>query len=265
MSLFALVLLAAAVWFLKHLFVWSPQNTDAYYRRHPLVFAHRGLLVQAPENTLAAFRAALQAAVPALELDVVRTRDGQVVCSHNFDLERETDGAGFIDELDLGALEKIATGVRSHPDQPQELPLLEAVVREIPSQVRLNIEVKTRGALDIGTAVAVARMIKRGVIPQPTIVSSFNPLAIWAVKWVDPTILTGLILETMDYFAFINLVHPDCLHPTGELCTPDLLRFARERGLRVNVWTVNTSPAMEWLLEQGVDGIITDRPEYFRA
>lgn len=254
-----LVLVGALV--LHYLYAWKPKNWKKFYITHPMWFAHRGALHMAPENTSAAYEQATELGMPALEIDVVSTRDGKLVCSHNFDLERETDVFGYIHKLLFDELKNVNAGAK-WSDCWEPLPLLEEVLHALPPGQRLNIEVKTYRIFDFRTALNVARLIRAKNLQDRSIVSSFNPFAIWAVKWVDPSILTGFILETMGYFWLLNLVHPDCLHPVAELVHDDLLKFARDRGLAVNVWTVNTRPAICWLVERGVDGIITDRPEY---
>lgn len=251
---------------LKYRYIWSPRDTSILFRGRgkPLFVGHRGALFRGPENTLSAYRAALDAGLEALELDVVSTRDGEVVCSHNFDLERESDATGFINQITWDELQQVQTGVRHKERYPGGVKFdrLVDVIDALPENVLLNIEIKTDGVLDFGTARRVARIVRDKKLHHRCLVSSFNPFAIGWVKLIDRTIFTGFILETMDYFDALNWVHPDCLHPAAELVTDDLLRFARERHLPVNVWTVNTRPAMDWLIAHSVKSIITDRPEY---
>lgn len=246
---------------LHYLYGWKPEDWKTFYTTHPMWFAHRGDFTLAPENTLAAYERAIERGMPALELDVASTRDGYLVCSHNFDLERETDGFGYIHQLLYKELKRVKAGTAGSKHQ-EPLPLLEEVLNRLPQGLRINIEIKTYRIFDFKTALTIARLVKSKNLQERTIVSSFNPFSIWAVKRIDRTILTGLILESLDYFWMLNLVHPDCLHPTAELVNDKLLKFARNKGLAVNVWTVNTRPAVRWLVEKGVDGIITDRPEY---
>lgn len=259
-GIFFFILLFAAI-LLKHFYWWTPRDTTRLYSRRPLYFAHRGALHRAPENTLPAYQAALDAGMPALELDVLATRDGRIVCSHNFDLERETDGFGYIDELNWEQVKNVNAAAR-WPDQKVSLPLLKEVLAWIPEGVILDVEVKTRGVWDVRTAIRVARSIRDSGLAERTLFTSFNPLALLAVRLMVPELLTGLVLEDQRLLGFVNLAHPDCLHPRADLVTADLLRYARERGLAVNAWTVNTRPAIKWLLKTGIDGIITDRPEF---
>ena len=259
-SVFFLILLLAAI-LLKHFYWWTPRDSTGLYPHRPLYFAHRGALHMAPENTLPAYQAALDAGMPALELDVLATRDGKIVCSHNFDLERETDGFGYIDELDWEQV-KIVNAAAKWGNERVPLPLLEKVLAWVPEGVILDVEVKTRGIWDVRTAVIVARLIRESGLVGRTLLTSFNPFALLAVRMWVPELLTGLVLEDQRMLSFVNLAHPDCLHPRADLVTSDLLRFAQERGLAVNAWTVNNRPAINWLLKNGIDGIITDRSEF---
>ncbi len=82
----------------KHLFFWHPMDVSHLYENGPLLMGHRGSPREAPENTLASFQKAMESGLRAVEMDVLCTADGEVVCSHNHDLERETDGYGYIHE-----------------------------------------------------------------------------------------------------------------------------------------------------------------------
>jgi glycerophosphoryl diester phosphodiesterase len=261
MNLIVFFLVLGLGWVLKVRFLWKPTGKTHKAFPTPVFLGHRGALHREPENTLPSYQAALNAGMDGVEIDVIATRDGEVVCSHNFDLERETDGFGFIDELTFADLGPVRTGLSRPQLTPTGLYSLLEVTDRLPETALLNIEIKSWRGFDLKTGLLVARMIKAGKIRQPVIVSSFNPLVITAVKWVDPSISTGLILETMDWFWTLNWFHPDALHPTAELVDKAFIRYARDRRLKVNVWTVNTRPAIDALLDMGVDGIITDYPE----
>ena len=260
----AAVIIVAVLLITRHLYLWRPLDSTDFYPWKPFFMGHRGVMTRAPENTLAAYAAALAAGLKGNELDVMATRDGVLVCSHNFDLERVTDGTGYIYERTYDYLRVVNAAVCHPAAGHQTIPRLEEVLDFFPPDFRLNIEVKTRGLWDILPALQVARLVRRRRLQKRTIVSCFNPLALLGVKWVDETILTGLLVEneTWPLLRLINLARPDCLHPEAGLVTDDLLRFVRQRGLALNVWTVNNRPAIDWLIKRGVDGIITDRPEY---
>jgi len=251
-------IIVIALLILKYLFVWSALEPPSAFLAKPIFFAHRGMIHLAPENTEKAFKAAIKQKFEAIEYDIVSTKDGVAVCSHNFDLERETDARGWIKDKTWAELKNVQTGKGTNK---VVLSTFEETVTSIPEHVLQNIELKTSRILDFSMAISVARFIKKKRFEDRVIVSSFNPLTLWAVKLVNPGIRTGFILETMDYFSMINWIHPDFLHPTAELVNDNLLKYARDRNLGFNVWTVNNKHSIQRLLDLGVDGIITDRHE----
>lgn len=264
MTMVLAIVVAVLVLMAKYLYLWRPNDSSGFYPVKPFYMAHRGVRTRAPENTISAYSAALEAGLKGTELDVMETKDGQLICSHNFDLERITDGRGYIFEQTYSELQQINAGHRFPGASTDRIPLLTDVLNFFPAEFRVNIEVKSRSLIDIFTTLKVARLVKIMDLQGRVIVSSFNPVALIAVKWVDNAILTGFLVgpDTWPLMRFINLAHPDCLHPEAGLVTEDLLRFARQRGLAVNVWTVNNQPAIDWLVKKDVEGIITDRPEY---
>ena len=265
MILFLLVLFLVIGVVLNHLYLWKPRNTASFYNGNkPMWFAHRGASNTAPENTISAFNKAIISGVPALEVDVISTSDGVLLCSHNFDLERKTDSDGYIDELPYHRI-KDANAALHWNYKRESLPTLKDVLRILPKHVRLNIEIKSRSFYDISAVRGVVELIKGKDLISRTIVSSFNPLVIWYAKWINPQILTGFLYNNLDYFFMINVVHPDCLHTTAELVSESLMKFAKDRGLAINTWTVNTKPAIDWLINLNVDGIITDQTEFFQS
>ena len=247
---------------LNHLYLWKPRNMTSFYNgNNPLWFAHRGASNAAPENTISAFNKAVKNGASGLEIDVISTLDGVLLCSHNFDLERETDCGGYIDELPYHSI-KDANAALHWNSEKEGLPKLKDVLRIVPKHVRLNIEIKSRSFYDISAARDVVELVKGENFINRTIISSFNPLVIWYVKWINSQVLTGFLYNNLDYFFMINVVHPDCLHTIAELVSENLVIYAKQRGFSLNIWTVNTKPAIDWLINLKVDGIITDRVDF---
>jgi len=223
-------------------------------------YGHRGLLIRAPENTWSAYKAAIDVGLPAIELDVVQSKDGKIVCSHNFDLERETDGFGYIFETTWAELKKINAAIH-WSGNTEKIPLLEDVLSKVPKGFLVDIEIKTRKALDGSTAIKVAKIVKRLKVQKSTIVSSFNPFALRMVKWVDQSIKTGYLLQDTKLMFLRSFTRADHIHPRADLFNNDFNEFAKRNKLGINVWTVNTQPGKEYFINEGVEGIITDRPE----
>lgn len=250
----------------KHLFFWRPLDVDRLYANSPLLMGHRGSPKTRPENTSPSFNHAVESGLSAVEIDVMATRDGKIVCSHNHDLERETNGYGYIRNIDYSDLKKVNAGIKYPELSPTPIPLLEEVIDELPEEIFLNIEIKPEKPFGLKTADLLVKLIREKNLHHRVVVSSFHPFIIWRVKFLEKGIPTAyiwsnqLVPKILRKPWFINLVHPDMLNPEAHLVTENLVSYARRKGVRLNVWTVNNYPAMIWLLKQGVDGIISDYP-----
>ena len=223
-------------------------------------YGHRGLLHHAPENTLQGFRAALDAGLSSVEIDVLRTKDRKIVCTHNFDLERETDGSGYIDQKTLSELEPI-NAAANWPNVEEKIPTLESILIELPEESLVNIEIKTRKPIDWSTPVEVIKIIKKLKIQNDVIISSFNPIVLRIVKSIDSSIETGLLFKDTKVVGLISFARPNYIHPRSDLVTADLVQYAQRYKLGINVWTVNSRAGMKFFIEKKVEGIITDCPE----
>jgi glycerophosphoryl diester phosphodiesterase len=242
------------------LFFGLKPNHSKTNKNEFILFGHRGLLIHAPENTLSAYKAARDAGLKAIELDVVQTKDRKIVCSHNYDLERETDGFGYIFQKNWTEIKNINTAV-NWPGERESFSLLEDVLTTLPLKYFFNIEIKTRKRLDWSTAFSVSQMVKRLKLQDHVIVSSFNPFALMVTKITDRSIKTGFLINSKKAFAFIPFTRADYLHPRGDIFNNDLMNYANRIRMDIIVWTVNTQSGIAFLKEKGVSGIITDHPE----
>lgn len=241
-------------------------DVSHFYRNGALMMGHRGSPKEAPENTIPSYLKAVDQGLSMIELDVVTTKDGKVVCSHNFDLERETDGYGYIYDKTYSELTSVNAGIKFPELAPCRLPLLVEVIDALPDDLFINIEIKAEKAFDLKSVKPVVNIVKKRNLYHRVLISSFHPLVIGLVKIFDPRIPTAYIWSDEDVPdilkkpRFVDLVHPDMFHPEAHLVTDDLVRFASRKGLPINVWTVNSLPVMYWLLNMGVNGIISDFP-----
>ncbi|MBC8344827.1 MAG: hypothetical protein H8E56_01045 [Candidatus Marinimicrobia bacterium] len=225
-----------------------------------MLFGHRGLLNEAPENTQSAYEAAVSAGLPAIELDVVQTKDGEIICSHNFDLERETDGLGYIFNKTWPELKNVNAGVH-HGEQREPIPRLIDILRWLPTDYIVNIEIKTHKLFDISTPIKVAKIIQQKNRYKTTIVSSFNPVSLRIVKNIAPKIVTGFLLENVHLLSFMSFSKANFLHPRADVFNNQIMDYCDRHNLGTKIWTVNTGPGMAFLIRRGAGGIITDHPE----
>ena len=252
----------------RYLLFWQARVVPFYPEERILCLAHRGVPSRAPENTLPAFQEAFKAGVDCVELDVMETADGVLIVKHDYHLEEDTEGNGYVWELPYAAIADLNAAHRwGGKIPPTRIPRLEDILKVLPEDVFINIELKIRRWFNPGFEEQVIAMIRRYYLVKRTIVSSFSPLSLLKVRRLEPELAIGYIWrETfMPWYLrrpyFVNLVHPDILHPHVIVTTPEIVDKVHRRGMKVNVWTVNNRPMVQYLKSIGVDGIFTDFPE----
>lgn len=263
---------------------------------------HRGARGLRPENTIPAFQRALELGVTTLEMDVVVSRDGQVVLSHEpwFSSDICTTPGGDpvppgserehnMHTLTYAEIARYDCGLRGNPRFPEQermavaKPLLSSVIEmaeaypRAPGQgaIHYNIEIKSSPARDsVFTPLpgAYARalydvLVHHGVLARAT-VQSFDPRALEATRRIDPTVTLAFLVENRDGLA-ANLSRltftPDIYSPDYRLLDQAMVEAAHRRGMQVIPWTVNDIDAMRAIKALGVDGLITDYPDRART
>ena len=246
----------------------------------PVNFAHRGGAKIVPENTLEGFREGLRVGAGVLELDVHALADGTVVVHHDETVDRTTNGSGAIREMTLAEVKRLDAGYRFTPDggrtyphrgEGVKVPTLEEVYREF-TDVPINVEIKGKRP---GIEEALWRIIEDAGAEERTLVVSENSGTIRRFREASGgSVATASSSAELIFFwllsrlRLIRLSKPSYQALQGpetykglRIVTPELVRGAHERGLRVDVWTIDHEPDMRRLLGFGVDGIMTDRPD----
>lgn len=237
----------------------------------PTVFAHRGGAALAPENTLLAFETGLAAGADGLELDVRLSRDGVAVLMHDPALDRTTDGTGPVDQLTAAELAALDAGFHferdgSFPFRGRGLGV--PSLRDVLDRHRgtsIIIELK---ASDPILAKAVVGDIHAAGAAGRVIVGSFQKGALEAVRALDPLIRTGAGmddvrsgLDGVKVKPVFDAFQVPEVYAGTRVVTPAFIARAHDAGINVMVWTVNQEDDMRRLLDWGVDGLITDRPD----
>jgi glycerophosphoryl diester phosphodiesterase len=228
-----------------------------------LNIAHRGASGRFPENTLTAFRAAIEAGADMCELDVQSTRDGAVVVMHDDTLDRTTDGHGALSALTLAEAKalNIVNG-RDRTLTGEHAPTLDEVFALTRGRCALNIELKGEGV-----EAAVCRSVRDNGELEKSMVSSFDWSALERARAIEPEIRIGVLAERgrTRMLAAAAELKAFAINPRFGLVDAALCAEAHRRGLQVYVWTVDDAQAMRSLLDCGVDGIMTNYPERLRA
>ncbi|MFC2037826.1 glycerophosphodiester phosphodiesterase [Chloroflexota bacterium] len=238
-----------------------------FYLDRPLNFAHRGASYEAPANTLAAFQSAVELGADGIEFDVHLSKDGEMVVIHDFVLDATTDGHGPVRARTLAELKELDAGIWFDPSfAGQRIPTLQEVVEAVGDCLLLNVEIKTMSLRGEGLAESVVRLIEDNHLSDQVIVSSFNPLAVWRVKRLNPRIPVGLLYSPeqplfLRKLWFRHVIRAEAVHPDYRLVDGEYVRWAREQGYRIHTWTVDDPAAMRQLMHDGVDIIISNRPD----
>ena len=241
----------------------------------PRAFAHRGWHVgelAGMENSLAAFRRAAAEGYRYLETDVRATRDGVVVVIHDSTLDRTTDGSGAVAALRWSTVQAARVGGR------EPVCRLADLLEELPDRL-LNIDVKADSAVApvltlLGrtnawhrvclASFSESRLVRLRRAAGPRLLTSMGRVSAAALRLLS--VLPGRSATSWDaavplHGAVAQLPLRYCGIPVVDRA---LLRCAHRRGLEVHVWTVDQAGQMRELLDLGVDGLITDRPDVLR-
>ncbi len=234
------------------------------------VIGHRGASGIAPENTMAAFRKAVELGAGFIETDLQLSRDARLVALHDDTLERTTNGKGAVSARTLKELRKLDAGSWFRASQSEgapafageRIPIVEEVLalgRE--HEIGLYLEVKATGPSGAEHAV-VGALRASGEIPR-TVVLSFSTSVLGRVRQLEPLVMTGFLFSDRlpSPVAAAVDVGARQLLPRTDRVTPELVSDAHAHDVKVVAWTANDPDEMRTLISAGVDGIITNYPD----
>jgi glycerophosphoryl diester phosphodiesterase len=232
-------------------------------RGSPVVAAHRGASGRAPENTLAAFLAALEDGAEMVELDEHLTADSRLAVIHDETTERTTGDPGVVAEMTMAQLRGLdAARFMDRAWAGQPVPELGEVLDAVRGRLLVNVEIKGPPQ----TAPVLARCLDQHEMRQHVIVSSFDLPSVAAATALRPPLLAGLLLDGPidDPLVSAGAVGASLLHLKYPYITADLARRVQAAGLGLVAWTVDEPAEMLRLRSLGVDAIISDDPRLLR-
>lgn len=230
----------------------------------PNIIAHRGGRKWAPENTMVAFRKAIDWGVYGIELDVHRLKTGEIVVIHDDNVVRTTDGAGLIKDLSYRDARSLSAGLWFGEDFVGErIPLLEEVLDLADGQVVLNIEIKNAPIEYPGIELDLIKLLSQYSYPERIIISSFDHKVLSKLHKRAPHFALAILAEAI----FVNIesyakqVGATLWHPAFDCLRDYDVDEAHKAGLKVNAWTMNDPHQWSAGLEMGLNGIVTDDPK----
>ncbi len=233
------------------------------------LIAHRGASGHAPENTMAAFRLALEMGARAVELDAHQTKDGRLVVIHDGDLRRVGRRPGRIAEMSWKELSSVDVGSWFSPRfRGERIPLLEDVMDLLDGSAELHLEIKSGSRLYPGIERRVVALLRRRRARETTLVSSFDHAALGAARALDRRLRLGYLLGSTPAgraFEEIKGLSAESLNVSLAQARAPLAREAHHRGLNLLVYTVNRRRDLERLRSLGADGVFSNYPELAAA
>lgn len=231
----------------------------------PIAFAHRGGASEAPENTMPAFEHAVSLGYRYVETDVHVTSDGELLAFHDDRLDRVTDGAGAVADLPWSTVQ------RALVDGREPIPRFEDLLGAWPD-LRINVDPKHDAAVE---PLAEA-LLRTGSVPR-VCVGAFSDRRLLRLQQLvggalctsmGPRQVARLMAASRGMPPGGRLTAPCAQVPTHQgrvpLVTERFLAAAHRRGVQVHVWTIDDPAEMTRLLDLGVDGIMTDRPQVLK-
>lgn len=226
----------------------------------PMAFAHRGGTQAAPENTMAAFAHAVELGYVYLETDVHTTTDGVLVAFHDPDLSRTCGVAGRIDEMTWQQLSEVRVG------GTEPIPRFDELIEAFPD-ARWNVDCKADSSID-----ALVAAIGRHNLLDRCCLGAFSDRRLHALRArLGDNLCTSLGPAQIGWWRATGRASDgaDCAQiPTRakgvDLATEAAVERSHRQGVPVIVWTINAADEMNALLDIGVDGLMTDRPDVLK-
>ena len=223
------------------------------------VTAHRGYSAAYPENTIPAFKGAIQVGADWAELDVQQTADGEVIVMHDSNLKRTTGLDKEVWQVTWDEIKDLDNGSWFDKKyQTVRIPTLEEVLKVCRGKIHLNIEIKPSGH-DKDLEEQVAKLLKNYHMRDTCVVSSLKYDSLRKIKEADDSIETAYI-TSVSYGNFTDLEYADGYSVESTLLSKSFVNKAQKAGKQIYVWTVNSEERLEKVVGMGIDNVITDDP-----
>lgn len=241
---------------------WGTEGIDlrAEFFNETQVMAHRGDSENAPENTMAAFESAIDGMADWIELDVQQTKDGVIVVMHDSNLKRTTGWNRNIWNVTYDQIKDLDAGSWFGEEFSEErIVTLDEVLKMAKGKVKLNIELKPTGH-EKNFEAEVVRIIRENDFQHDCMVCCFKYDTLAKIKKLDPEISTTYVLIAV-YSEFWNASAADAFSMDYSFVTKAMVNNIKSAQKDIYVWTVNSKEGMNRMIDMGVDGIITDKPQ----
>jgi len=234
--------------------------------KEKVVIAHRGASGYTPENTLISFLKAIELNADAVECDVHLSKDNIPIVIHDEELNRTTDGKGYVKDYSLKELKSLNAGYKNRffdKFKDEKIPTLREVLEVCKNKIGVVIEIKNGPFFYDGIEDKIVNLIKELDMEEQVIISAFDHLTVKRVKKLNKNLVTAVIFSGCPVKPTLDclLAYADGLHLEWCYLKPSVVKEAEEDGLFINVWTVNKEEDIRKMFLMNVNGVITDYPD----
>ena len=230
------------------------------------VWAHRGASGYAPENTIAAFKLAVEMGAHGIELDVHESADGKLVVIHDETVDRTTNGRGRVVDMSMQELKQLDASHTFGAYRGARIPTLKEVYGLVkPTNLTVNVEIKCDKIIYYGIWDKLIALEREMGMQGRVLYSSFNHYVLLEMRRIDPKAQIGLLYNNamVDPWVYARYLDAQAVHPHYRVALdcPGLLEGCRQNGVQLNAWTVNDTADVVELVQGGANAIITNYPD----
>lgn len=268
------------IFVLLRLYVYTKGNNN----HNVEIQGHRGARGNYPENTLSAFRYAIENDVQTLELDLQMTKDKEIIIYHNKQIDTSIcDGPSVrIKDLSLREIQKYDCGSKQNPNFPQQkivvgerIPSFKELIEMVQNEyyyksIKMNVEIKTEQNIDTDEEVyeftnKLIEIINQNKLQNKITIQSLDTRALEYVKQIDSKIKTSFLIENQpindEIIQLAKKLNVQIISPDYHLIDKNVVDKIKQHGFEVLPWTINDVATLTKNINYGVNGIITDYPK----
>ncbi len=229
------------------------------------IWAHKGASAYAPENTIPAFKKAIEMGADGIELDVHMSKDGKLVVIHDAKVDRTSNGTGYVFDMTCQELKKLDFSNGMEEFKGTRIPTLREVYGLLKdTDLKINVEIKSEEKVYIGIWKELIKLEREMGMQGRIIYSSFNHYVLMSLLETDPDAEIGVLYNCglVDPWSYAQYVGAKAVHPYYRtLETPGVIEECVEHGIDINAWTCDDEKIIRKLSDAGVHAIITNKPD----
>ena len=224
-----------------------------------IVIGHRGAMGHALENTIESVEKAIDLKVDGIEIDVFKSKSGELIVYHDPSLSRLSNSTAFIEQITIDSIKKVELiGGLS-------IPTLNEVIDIIPEKIFLNIELKGENTAYETNKIIIKYLSESNFTPSKFIISSFRWDELKKFRNINKDVPIAILVDSLykidNAIKLAKEINAVALNPNNKFITKKIVKKIQSNNIKVYPYTMNTPKNIKRMKSIGVDAIITDYPE----